>query len=272
MNAAEETALRLQAALDGEFDAAGMLAFERACADDPALAAEFARLKTLDDALRRAAPIKPAPELLRARMAALGTPDVGAPAPAQRRATRFFSAPPRALAASLLLELAIGYGGGLLQTGNAPPQEQPPQDERALASAFMRSQISGQSVDIAASDRHVVKPWLAERAPLATAAVDLAAAGFPLAGGRVEALDGRIVPTLVYHRREHRIEVSELPLAGKASDNVTKNGFDGYHIARWSNSDRTYVAVSDLSERELADFVGLFRAAVAAEREENRPK
>ena len=267
MNAAEETALRLQAALDGELDAAGMLAFERACADDPALAAEFARLMTLEDALRRAAPIEPAPELLRARMAALG-----APASAQRRATRFFSAPPRALAASLLLGLALGYGGGLLRTENAPPQEQPPQDERALASAFMRSQISGQSVDIAASDRHVVKPWLAGRAPLATAAVDLAAAGFPLAGGRVEALDGRIVPTLVYRRREHRIEVSELPLAGKASDIVTKSGFDGYHIARWSDSDRNYVAVSDLPESELADFVALFRAAVGAEREENRPK
>ena len=47
----------------------------------------------------------------------------------------------------------------------------------------------------------------------------------------------------------------------------------GYHIARaGANPDRSYVAVSDLPESELADFVGLFRAAVAAEREENRPK
>jgi anti-sigma factor RsiW len=253
---AEEKALRLQAALDGELDAAGMLAFERACAEDPALAAEIARLKALDEALRRAAPIEPAPEFLRARMAALG-----APAPPQRRPNTFFSAPPRALAASLLLGLLIGYGGGLLRP------EAPPQDERALVSAFMRAQIGGQSVDVATSDRHVVKPWLAGRAPLAIAAVDLAASGFPLAGGRVEALDGRVVPTLVYRRREHRIEVTELPLAGKTSEPVTRSGFEGYHVVRWSDGDRAYVAVSDLPATELADFVALFRAAVAAERE-----
>ena len=262
MTEAEEKALRLQAALDGELDAAGMLAFERACADDPALAAEFARLKALDEALRRAAPVEPAPEFLRARMAALGELKLGAPPLPQRRPNTFFSAPPRALAASLLLGALIGYGGGLLR-----PQA-PPQDERALVSAFMRAQISGQSVDVATSDRHVVKPWLAGRAPLAIAAVDLAAAGFPLAGGRVEALDGRVVPTLVYRRREHRIEVTELALTGEKQEAVRLRSLDGYHLAHWSDSDRAYVAVSDLPESELADFVALFRAAAKGERED----
>jgi anti-sigma factor RsiW len=254
---ADEKALRLQAALDGELDAAGMLAFECACAEDPALAAEFARLASLEDALRRAAPIEPAPAHLRARMTALGPPSSQRP--------WLFSAPPRALAASLLLGALLGYGGGLL--GPTPPQ-----DERALVSAFMRTQIGGQSVDVATSDRHVVKPWLASRAPLAVAAVDLAAAGFPLIGGRVEALDGRIVPTLVYRRREHRIEVTELPLSGRPSENIATSRFDGYHVARWSDSDRAYVAVTDLPETELADFIASFRAAVSAEREEPRGK
>jgi anti-sigma factor RsiW len=249
---AEERALRLQAALDGELDAAGMLAFERACADDATLAAEFARLAALDEAVRRAAPLEAAPEALRARMAALAEP------PRQWR--RFFTAPPRALAASLLLGALIGYGGGLLRPV-------PPRDETALVSAFMRSQVSGQSVDVATSDRHVVKPWLAGRAPLAIAAVDLSASGFPLAGGRVEALDGRIVPTLVYKRREHRIEVTELPLTGRGGNGAATTSLDGYHIARWTDSDRAYVAVTDLPEPELADFVTLFRAAVASERE-----
>jgi anti-sigma factor RsiW len=254
---ADEKALRLQAALDGELDAAGMLAFERACAEDPALAAEFTRLTSLDETLRRAAPIEPAPEHLRARMAALGEQP--------RRASRFMSAPPRALAATLLLGAFLGYGGGLLRPA-------PPQDERALVSAFMRTQIGGQSVDIPTSDRHVVKPWLASRAPLAVAAVDLASAGFPLIGGRVEALDGRIAPTLVYRRREHRIEVTELPLSGRAGETIATSGLDGYHVARWSDFDRAYVAVTDLPESELADFVAAFRAAVAAEREEPRAK
>jgi anti-sigma factor RsiW len=252
---ADEQALRLQAALDGELDAAGMLAFERACAEDPALAAEFARLEAVEEALRRAAPIESAPAHLRARMAALGAPP--------RR--RFWSTPPRALAASLLLGAFFGYSGALLRPA-------PPQDERALVSAFTRTQIGGQSVDVATSDRHVVKPWLASRAPLAVAAVDLASAGFPLIGGRVEALDGRIAPTLVYRRREHRIEVTELPLSGRAGENIATSRLDGYHVARWSDFDRSYVAVTDLPEPELADFVASFRAAVAAEREDPRAK
>jgi anti-sigma factor RsiW len=251
---AEDKALRLQAALDGELDAAGQLAFERACAENPALAAEFARLKALDEALRRAAPIEPAPAALRARVAALGA--------APRKRLSVFSAPFGALAASLLLGALIGHGGGLL----LPARLQEPQVERALVSAFMRTQIGGQSVDIAASDRHVVKPWLAGRAPLAIAAVDLAGAGFPLMGGRVEALDGSIVPTLVYRRREHRVEVTELPLNASGAAGPT-GSLDGYHVARWSDADRAYVAVTDLPQAELADFVASFRAAVAAERE-----
>jgi anti-sigma factor RsiW len=131
----------------------------------------------------------------------------------------------------------------------------------------MRTQIGGQSVDVATSDRHVVKPWLASRAPLAVAAVDLASAGFPLIGGRVEALGGRIAPTLVYRRREHRIEVTELPLSGRGGEKIRLSALDGYHVAQWTDADRAYVAVTDLPETELADFVGLFRAAVAKERE-----
>ncbi|MGO9428162.1 anti-sigma factor family protein [Rhodoblastus sp.] len=254
MSAAEEKILKLQAALDGELDAAGMLDFERACAADPALAAEFARAKALDAALLRALPAEAAPEVLRARIVAL------AAAPPARR-TRIFSAPWSAMAASLLVGVLAGYGA-FSSRGTAPSED------RALVSAFMRTQIGGQSVDIASSDRHTVKPWLAGRAPLSVAALDLASAGFPLAGGRVEAIDGKIVPTLVYRRREHRIDVTELALTGGGDERVRLSRLDGYHLAHWSDSDRAYVAVTDLPESELADFVALFRAAANGEREE----
>ncbi len=257
MSAAEEKTLKLQAALDGELDAAGMLDFERACAADPALADEFARGKALDAALRRAMPIEAAPEALRARVAALA-----APHPARRPG--LFDAPWCAMAASLLVGVLAGYGAFSLRPSA-------PSEDRALVSAFMRTQIGGQSVDIASSDRHTVKPWRAGRAPLAVAALDLASAGFPLAGGRVEALDGKIVPTLVYRRREHRIDVTELALAGRGDENVRRSSLDGYHLAHWSDSDRAYVAVTDLPEAELADFVTLFRKAAAGEREEAKP-
>ncbi len=256
MSAAEENVLRMQAALDGELDAQGMLEFERACAGDPQLAADFARLRAIDAALRAAAPVEAAPAALRARMAALSAPDRKA------RPATHWRAP--AMAASLLLGAAIGYGGASLRPDA-------PSADRALVSAFMRSQIGGRGVDIETSDRHVVKPWLASRAPLAVAALDLSSAGFPLEGGRVEAIDGKIVPTLVYRRREHRIEVTELALdRGDAALQLSNR--DGYHLANWSDSDRAYVAVTDLPEAELKNFVDLFRTEAKREREGPRPR
>jgi anti-sigma factor RsiW len=103
------------------------------------------------------------------------------------------------------------------------------------------------------------------------AALDLSAAGFPLAGGRVEAMDGKIVPTLVYRRREHRIDVTELALSGGGEQGVRLSRLDGYHLAHWSDADRAYVAVTDLPESELADFVALFRKLAAGEKEEAKP-
>jgi anti-sigma factor RsiW len=86
-------------------------------------------------------------------------------------------------------------------------------------------------------------------------------------------IDGKIVPTLVYRRREHRIDVTELALT-KADDGIFRlERLDGYHVARWSDADRAYVAVTDLPEAELADFVALFRKAATGEREDaNKPK
>ncbi len=52
----DERLLRLNAALDGELDAMGSLAFERELRDDPTLAAEYQRLTKLRDAVRRHAP------------------------------------------------------------------------------------------------------------------------------------------------------------------------------------------------------------------------
>ena len=78
---ADERLLRLNAALDGELDAMGSLAFERELRDDPALAAEYQRLTTLRDAVRRHAPREAAPQALADRIAALTASAPPAPTP-----------------------------------------------------------------------------------------------------------------------------------------------------------------------------------------------
>ncbi len=82
---ANERLLRLNAALDGELDAMGSLEFEREMRDDPTLAAEYRRLATLRDAVRRHAPREAAPQALADRIAALTASAPAAPPPQAAR-------------------------------------------------------------------------------------------------------------------------------------------------------------------------------------------
>ena len=105
----DDPTLLLNAALDGELDAAGALDVERRLAADPALAAEYARLAALRDAIRTRLPRERAPDALRARVIAMAqTPSQIKPTTPRRswlQVERY-----RPLAASLVLGVALGAG------------------------------------------------------------------------------------------------------------------------------------------------------------------
>jgi anti-sigma factor RsiW len=254
----------LNAALDSELDAAGTIAIEARLAADPALAAEYARLVALRDVLRARLPRQSAPESLRAKAIAMASAPGDARLAAPRRgrsvATRW-----RALAASLALGMALGAGGyGLLA-----PQSADNDVERAIVAGFVRGRLSGQPVDVATSDRHTVKPWLAGKIANATTVVDLKADGFPLVGGRIDVVGKTPVATLIYQRREHQIALSEMPASLAAAPATPQVGVrDGYSVLEWTEGGRLFAAVSDLPPGELDAFGAAFRRAAAAEREE----
>ena len=242
--------LRVNAAIDEEFDAANALRFERDLGADPALRALHARTGAVSDAVRRAAPRERAPAELRARISQLAEDREVRPS----RAIRFAKLP-RALAASLAAIAVIGALAWAIRIAGPGEDAQ----LQALVSGYMRGQVSGQPFDVASSDRHTVKPWLASRVTLGASVVDLAEAGYPLAGGRIDIVDRVPVPTLVYRRREHFISVSELP-AGRGAQ-PWRGSVDGFHVERWVDSERAYVAISDLDASDLSGFVEAFRAA-----------
>ena len=271
--------LQINAAIDGELDPMSALELERAIHADPALAAERERLKALREAVRRHAPREAAPRALVDRIAALSAP-AALVATAQPRASAS-SLPtgrgrpsgwpnPRALAVAASFAV-LGFAAGVgLTSLRVPDSSQAVAG--GLVSDFARASIAGQPFDVASSDRHTVKPWLAGRTTVSADIVDLAAQGFPLAGGRVAVVDRIPTPTLVYRHNEHMVAVTELPLDAKgARGGEGIETIDGYHVARWAGPNLAYVAVSDMDEKTLAEFVAAFRRGPSPAAEPRRP-
>lgn len=279
----DDPTLLLHAALDGELDAAGMIEIEAKLAADPALAAEYARLGALREAIRARVAREAAPNSLRARV--LSMAQSASPAPASglegwrarilsmtQSASRTIAAaasrvglldtPYRSLAASLMLGIALGaVVPGLFR---APPAGD--DVERAVIASYVRGRLSGQPVDVATSDRHTVKPWLSGKIAAPATVVDLAKDGFPLVGGRIDVIGMTPVATLIYQRREHQIALSEMPVSGDAP--MRRETRDGFSLLSWTHQGRRYMAVSDMPPSELDAFHDAFSRAAAAEREE----
>jgi anti-sigma factor RsiW len=67
-------------------------------------------------------------------------------------------------------------------------------------------------------------------------------------------------PTIVYRHNEHVVAVTELPADAKVARGTGGiETIDGYHVARWSDPNLNYVAVSDMDEKALDEFVYVFR-------------
>ena len=134
----------------------------------------------------------------------------------------------------------------------------------------MRGRLSGQPVDVATSDRHTVKPWLAGKIANATTVVDLKADGFPLVGGRIDVVGKTPVATLIYQRREHQIALSEMPASRAAGSRraAERRRATAIRCSNGPTAGALFAAVSDLPPAELDAFGAAFRRAAAAEREE----
>jgi anti-sigma factor (TIGR02949 family) len=130
---------------------------------------------------------------------------------------------------------------------------------REAVNAHVRAGMAGQLVQVASSDMHTVKPWLAARLPFSPDVKDFAAQGFPLIGGRVDYLLDKPVASLVYMRRQHPITVFVVPnedaaaLSGLAADR------NGYRVASWRDGASVYIATSDVGPEDFNELIGLLK-------------
>jgi anti-sigma factor RsiW len=172
------------------------------------------------------------------------------------RSLRVRPVPLLALAASLVLMMATGWGLARV----LPARSEGAFLTQELVASHIRSQmLPSHQFDVASSDTHTVKPWFEGKLDFSPTVKDLSGQGFPLVGGRLDYLHNRAVAVLVYKRRKHTINLFIWPSPSGDVAWPKKATSQGFHMIQWRNPAMTFWAVSDLNERELQEFVELIQ-------------
>ncbi|MDI1266761.1 MAG: anti-sigma factor, partial [bacterium] len=113
---------------------------------------------------------------------------------------------------------------------------------------------------VATSDQHTVKPWFNGKIDFSPPVVDLAREGFPLVGGRVDYIGGRVVAALVYKRQSHVINLFVWPAATGSTAAALRpvTSRDGYNIENWNAAGLHFWAVSDVNADDISRFRNAF--------------
>ena len=239
MTGCPDQQMLLQGLLDGELDAANALACEAHLRGCDACNAEFQRLQMLKEAVAAPGVAYRAPEGLRRRIEALAAG--GASRPPRRSASAWAAGAITAIAAALAMVVIL-------------PQVADSGVERQLVASHVRSLLANHLTDVATSNQHVVRPWFNGRVDFAPPVPELADRGFPLVGGRLDYIKGRVVPAIVYHRRLHTINLFVWPAGPAAPGPVRTARRDGYSLVEWTQGGLRMSAVSDIDAGELQQF------------------
>lgn len=248
----------IEADVDGELDLVRHLEVTTHLRTCPGCAQYADSVRARQSVLRESlARFRAPPELSAKISAALRTTGTPPPKPISRPpalVTRWLSWRVAGLAASIAVSLLVGFGWGDARARKNLLVE-------AVVDAHVRSLQVNHLTDVASSDQHTVKPWFAGKLDFSPPVVDLASAGFPLTGGRLERIDERPAAALVFHRRQHAINLFIWPTGGKDGE-PGRSVRNGYHVLSWSNAGLSFLAISDISMNELEQFAASYRAGV----------
>ena len=248
---------------DRELEPGLRAAVEAHVAGCDACTRELAGHGLLRDALRAHVPRAEAPAALHdwARAAVRG--EVGMPATVVRRAPmpgRRAWSPAGWLAAAVGLAACMAVAVGVTQQLAARDVF-----ARELVAAHVRAGVTGHVSDVISTDQHTVKPWFNGRLDFSPPVADLADAGFPLEGGRLDYVNDRTVAVLVFRRNRHPIDVFVWP-ARRGAPWLAPPTRDGYQIERRVVAGMECWAVSDLNAKELREFMDRYTGHFAPSR------
>jgi anti-sigma factor RsiW len=254
MTPCPDKAMPLQGLLDGELDAVNAAACEAHLKVCEGCDAEFRRLLALREAVTAPGVAHRAPDRLaagiEAMMATESAPERRAPRLPRRAAPWAAGGVGALLAASLAVMLVI-------------PQVTEAGVERQLVASHVRSLLANHLTDVATSNQHVVKPWFNGKVDIAPPVPELAAQGFPLVGGRLDYIGGRVVPAVVYSRRLHTVNLFVWPAEGRLLNEARAVQRDGYSLVEWTDNGLRFSAVSDIGLADLRQFRRAYEAGAA---------
>lgn len=244
----------LEAYIDSELSAAESAAFDahmEGCADCQKRAEDYLHLRAQ---LRGSLGGSPASDDLKRRILA------SLPGAAPQAAPR---ARPRQ--SWMQMAMAASVAGILASAGTTYLMRQPAEAgwQQAIVNAHLRATLSGHTIDVASSDRHTVKPWFGGKTKIAPTVRDLAEAGYPLIGGRLDIPQQDALPVLVYKIGPHVVSVFVHPADRRAPGESAHLG--GFTVLTWADGDLAYSAVSDADSTELQAFQQAFIAAYKAQ-------
>lgn len=241
MPACVDQELLIGGLVDGELDAANTALVEAHVARCEACREELERLQAVRSLLQIEGVRDRAPESLTRRIASL--PEV-APKAANENRVPSWLAPGAigALAASLAMISFVTPA-----TTAAVDQD--------LVSSHVRSLQPGHLTDVQTTNQHIVKPWFNGRIDFAPPVPELADKGFPLVGGRLDSIDGKTVPAIVYKRRLHTVNLYVWPTKESGERAFVKEGFA---VREWTRNGLRFAAISDIPAAELEQFEKLF--------------
>src|SRR5437868_8215128 len=233
--------LLLGGLVDNELDAANVAMIEAHVARCEGCREELERLQCVRDLLHSEGVRYRAPESLTRRIAAI--PELAPRAANDNRLLRWLG--PGligALAASLAMVTLLPPGADSMV-------------DQEIVSSHVRSLQPGHLTDVQTTNQHIVKPWFNGKIDFSPPVPELAGGGFPLAGGRLDSINGKTVAALVYHRRLHTVNLYVWPAKDTAERSFVK---DGFAVTEWSRNGLRYAAVSDIPPAEVRQFHQLF--------------